>query len=336
MTPLRRMLGLLNAQPLRPDDDGRASYADLVRLYRRYFLARYWPSLLLATLLAGLAAVQPYVHAWSGRVIADDIVQVQLLAADRPAAMALDPTRPGEQRRYAFDPGPDHHALPARLRDRPGRSVHEKLRLLAVLALGLSLFTGAIYLGEFVRAERVIRVGVGAQFLLRRKLHAKMMLLPQAYHDRHSAGELLTPLFSDVSHLQDFGLKLILGMVIDVITMAVGLGIVLSIDRPLAALVLVTLPAYAVCYRWFAGRLRVVSTNLREREGRLNAHIANRLRHFLLVKSFVRENAEALDFLRQSRPLLHDSLATSLLGGGFGAVCGVITGWARPGSATAR
>lgn len=325
MGGIRRLLELLNAEPLWTESI-EVSYRDLWRLFHRYFLVRNWPSLLVAALLAVFASVQPYVYAWAGRVLADDVVQVQYLTADRPAAESLDPARPGEHRRFAFDEGGDHRTLGQRLQQRPGLTIREKMQRLGWLALGLALFMGTIYISQFVRAERVIKIGLDAQFQMRRRLHEKMMVLPQTYHDRHSAGELLTHLFSDVVHLQNFGLKLGIGVLIDVVTMAVGLGIVYAIDARLATLVVVALPAYAICYRWFRRRLRVVNRNLREREGRLNAHIANRVRHFLLVKSYVRENAEGLDFLRKARPLLRDNLSATLLGGAFSAMCAVITG----------
>jgi ABC-type multidrug transport system fused ATPase/permease subunit len=69
-----------------------------------------------------------------------------------------------------------------------------------------------------------------------------------------------------------------------------------------------------------------VHENLREREGTLNGHIANRLANFQVVKSFVRESTESVDFLRQSRPIIRNYLAASVLGTGFSLVCGLISG----------
>ncbi len=325
MTNLQRFKDLLNAAPLRPQDHA-GGYGQLWELFRRCFLAPHWPSLLLIALLGAAAAVQPYVYALAGRVIADDIIQVQVLAAEQPAAARLDPTLVGEKRRFAFDDGQTRASLTKRLAVGTGRPVHEKLQLLGLLAVGLAVFLAVIYAAQFVRAQRLIQVGLKVQFRLRQMLHDKLLVLPQTYHDQHSPGRLMTHLFSDVNVIQGEGLRLAARILIDVLTIIVGLAIVLWIDVQMACLVLIAMPAYVVCYRWFRTRLRVVNANLREREGRLNGHIANRIKHFLLVKSFGRETGEAVDFSHQAKPLLRDNLAASVLSNGFSALCTLITG----------
>ena len=325
MSGLRRLWNLMDPAPLRADEQ-TAGYGQLWMLFRRYFLARHWPSLLLVVALGSLAAVHPFVYAWALRVIADDIVQVQFLSADEPAATQLQPTLPGEKRRFAIDDGRPRTSLSSRLAMRPGRPGHEKLLLLAGLAMGLMFATGAIFVVQFVRSERLIRIGLDVEFRLRQNLYAKMLALPQTYHDQNSSGKLMTHLFSDVTVVQNHGLHLVINTLIFTMSMLAGLVIVFWIDVQMALLVTLALPAYMVCYRWFRKRLNVVNANLREREGRLNAHVANRIKHFLLVKSFGRETGEALDFSRQAKPLLRDNLAASLLNKGFNGLCGLITG----------
>ncbi|MGH7215175.1 MAG: ABC transporter ATP-binding protein, partial [Tepidisphaeraceae bacterium] len=169
-------------------------------------------------------------------------------------------------------------------------------------------------------------VGQRVQFRLRQAIHDKLHELPLAYHDRHSPGRLLTHLFSDVNALENGTKALMQNVMAYALSMIVGLAIVLATNAKLALLVIVALPAYWVCYQWFQQRLRRVNENLREREGLLNAHISNRVSNFHLVKSFVRESAESLDFLRSSRPIIRNNIAATMLATGFVGVCGLITG----------
>ena len=325
MTGLQRLLGLIGAPPIHSDDH-QVGYGQMWSLFRRCFLDKYWPSLLLVLVLSGLAALQPFLYAWAWRIIADDIVQVQLMTTEQSPAMQLEPTLPGEKRRFAFDDGKARTSLTSRLAVRTGRPVHEKFLLLAGMAIVLLAISGAMYIGHFVRAERLIQIGINAEFWLRQKLHSKMLVLPQSYHDQNSPGKLMTCLFSDVATIHNTGLRLPINALIDFITLLVGLAIVFSIDVQLASLVILGLPAYAVCYRCFRTRLKIINNNLREREGKLNSHIANRIKHFLLVKSFGRETGEAVDFSRQAKPLLRDTLAASVLNTSFTGLCGLITG----------
>ena len=315
---------MINEPPLRPRRVQRDTRA-LRRLVSQYYLIPHWPKLLVAVLMGSLAGLMVYAYAAAGRVIADDIVQVHLLAADRPAVEQLDPTLPGEQRRFGFDQ-PKARSVVGQLESKPGRSGHEKLRLLLGLAVLLFVAECLRHLIHFIGHERQIYVGQAAVFRLRCHLHAKLMQLPLSYHDRHSPGRLLTHLFSDLQVVRIQSTNLIRSVPANLLAMIVGVVIVLVLDAKLAVLVLLALPTYAVVYRWFGKRLRVVNGNLREREGLLNAHIANRVSNFLLVKSFVRETGEAVDFLRQARPIVENNLAASFLNTSFAAVCGIITG----------
>lgn len=301
--------------------DGR----DLWRLVSKYYLVPHWPKVLIGVLGGSLAGIMVYAYAAAGQVVADDIVQVHLLVADRPPAEKFDPTRLGEQRRFGFDE-PTARSTVSQLESKPGRSGHEKLRLLLGLAVLLFAAECLRHVIRFIGDERMVCAGQSAVFRLRGQLHAKLMQLPMSYHDRHSPGGLLTHLFSDLQVIRMQVMRLARSVPANILSILVGMVIVLVMDLQLAALVLLALPAYAVVYRWFGKRLRVVNSNLREREGRLNAHVADRVSNFLLVKSFVRETGEAAAFLRQARPIVENNLAASFLNTGFSVVCGVITG----------
>ncbi|MAE62958.1 MAG: hypothetical protein CMJ18_01695 [Phycisphaeraceae bacterium] len=325
MNALQRLFALVNAPPLRRHT-AQASPRELWQLYGDYIIRPFWGSLIFIALLTSVSAIRPYLYTWAGGVIADDIVEIGHLNADVPAAAEIDPTHPSERRRFAFAESRPPARLADRFDEKPGRPVHEKLRALGWLALFLIVALGAIHVCIWARQQRLIKVGLRIQFRLRRKLHEKMLVLPQTYHDRHSPGELMTHLFSDLSVIQVEGLRLLITVLINIFTILVGIFVIWRIDPALTALVLLALPAYCVCYRWFRKRLRVVNQNLRERQGRLNAHIADRIRHFLVVKSYVRETGEAVDFARRAKPLLRDNLAARVLNGGFVSLCGIITG----------
>ena len=103
MTSLRSFWRLVNAPAVNPQTvsvSGRAFW----RALRKYFLQPYLGSCILIVVFGSLVGgLSRYFWAWTGRFIADDIVQVQLLAKDTPPAATLDPTQPGENREFALD-----------------------------------------------------------------------------------------------------------------------------------------------------------------------------------------------------------------------------------------
>ena len=326
MTWLGRFWNLIHEPPLRQDSQ-RVVHGAVRRIFVQYFFRPNLRSMLLIGLLGGACGgVVIYFYNWTGRFIADEIVQVQLLAKDTPPATQLDPTLPGENRLFALDQPHEGRALGERQASKPGRSVSEKLRLLVGLAVLIVLVNVLDSSGVLWVLSRLIAAEQKMRFRLRRVLYEKLHRLPMSYHDGHSPGYLMTHLFSDVRTISEMMSSMCRGLQINSLMIVVGIVILLSLNVTLACIVMLAIPAYVVCYRWFRSRLKVVNENLREREGWLNAHIANRVRNFFLVKSFVRETGEGIAFLRQTRPVMRDNVAASILNTGFVVTCGVVTG----------
>ena len=303
------------------------SHLAVWRVFRRYFLGPHLGSILVVVILGGVAGgLSRFFYAWTARFVADDVVQVHLLAKDSTEAAKLDPTNPAENRLFAFDRPRDRTSWSHRLEASPGRSLSEKFVLISVLGVLLVVILLFDHFGRWLVSERMIHVGQKVQFHMRHRLYQKLHALPMSYHDQNPHGSLLTHLFSDVRRTEMLTLRLVHTVPVNLLIMAVGLVIMLSIDLPLTGLVLLALPTYLVCYKWFHRRLRTVHRNLREREGRLNAHATNRIANFYLVKSFVMESFEALTFLRKGRVIVRDTLIASVLGSLFTVVCGVISG----------
>jgi ABC-type multidrug transport system fused ATPase/permease subunit len=314
-------------QPVEHAERYPSDPAALRRLIRRYYVQQHWPTLLLVIAIGSTAGLVVFAYAAMGRFIADDVIEVHLLAQDDPVAHSVDPTMPGEHRRYSLEqPDRQNTAWVARLDAKPGRSIDDKMSLLWRLAAVMLLMELARHAAQAIVLERTIYLGGKVQYRLRQHLHDKLHELPLSYHDRHSPGRLMTHLFSDVGAFQQHMTELLRNLPPSLLTMAFGMTLLMAIAPDLAMLVLVALPTYAVCYNWFRKRIRRVHENLRTREGMLNAHVANRVSSFQVIKSFGRETGESLQFLQQARVILRQHLGTSLLDTGFVVLCGVISG----------
>ncbi len=322
----RRLWRLIHQPPLRdPEARRREVPRPLRRLLRQQF-APHAGSLVLAAVLVSASSLVVYAYAAAGRFIADEVVQVGLLAQDVPASADHDPASLAARDEFLISAARERESLDSRFESRPGRSTREKVALLGFVALAMVLVEIARHTTWALALERIVRVGQSVQFRLRQKIHDKLLRLPLAYHDRHTPGRLLTHVFTDVSVIQQQLTHLLIYVPTYLTLMLVGLAICAWLNPTMTLCVLPAIPAYAVAYRWFSTRLANVNANLREREGRLNGHIANRVGNFAVVKAFGHETREAIDFVRQARPLMGDNVASAVLGSAFAVTCGLITG----------
>ena len=294
------------------------------RLWWRYFL-RPFPISFIVVILAGVVGgMQPYIFVVGTAYLTDHVIELDLTASPGQGAHGFDPTRPGGHERFRFDQPHERRGLIERLDTTAGISTDQKLDRLWRLSL---VMVGASALCLLLRTVVVwitIRVGQNTQFRLRQHVHDKLNRLPMSYHDQRSPGRLLTHLFSDVQVIDTVSVTLMRTVPPAVTQLLVGLIICWVISPSLSVWVLVTLPSYALCYSWFQRRMRNVARNRREIDGKLNAHVANRLSHFQLVKAFQRETREAIEFIRQARPVLRYALAGAALNIAFIVACGLI------------
>jgi ABC-type multidrug transport system fused ATPase/permease subunit len=294
----------------------------LWRLFKIYYLRPYRLSLVAIVLLGVLTGQVMYGYARAGQFIADDIIELALIAP----SSSMDPTLPSENRTFQAPQRREITSVTTRLETRPGKTVAEKVHLLSMLALMLAAMEIARHTASAIVITRTVVMTQKAQFKLRQQLHDKLQALPMHYHDRHSPGRLLTHLFSDMQVVQNSLSMLMRQIPPNIAAIVVGAVIVMVLDTTLGGIVLCALPCYGVVHHWFRARMRRVNRNIREREGKLNAHIANRVGNFQLVKSYGRESGEGLDFLRQARPILNRFLAASVLNTVFVSLCGIISG----------
>ncbi len=314
----------INQEPLNPRKlDAKAGYT--WSIFKQYFLKPHLAGVLVVVLLGSIiGGPMSFFYAWTARFITDDIVEVHRIAeANRNP---VNPTLVTENRRFDLTQPRREEGLGQRMQTAGGKSTAEKMRLLWLLT---AMLAGILFLRHYgTKAVQKAMFGMGniCQYKMRHHIYKKLQLLPMSFHDSNGTGRLMTHLFSDVQVIQQSTIKLVRQVPVNIMTLVVGLAILLSIDLFLASLVLIALPLYAFSYTFFHRRLKTVHGNLRERNGWLTGHIANRISHFYLVKAFGRENGEGLDFLRRARPIIRNALTGAVLSSMFAVACGIISG----------
>lgn len=310
-------------EPARDTDPRRVPPKPVWRLFSRFFLNRHPGKILLTIIFSCFVCLNPFVISYAVAYLSDDIIEIQLMD-QQPERPDFDPAAVEENRRFQLTEKKPTQGLATLHDNKPGKGIAEKLYLLTWLTVILILWTIFQHIARYIAFERSVAATQDGIYRMRQQVHDKLNNLPLSYHDQFATGRLLTHLFSDM-HTILVTLTAILRQIPEFsAAIILGLVILFVINPTMAWLAVLSLVCFCIGYRWFAKRQKAVAVNLREKEGLLIAHMASRVSHFRLVKSFRRETAEVREFLRKAIPNLQLRFASLMLAIGLSALWNVI------------
>jgi subfamily B ATP-binding cassette protein MsbA len=162
----------------------------------------------------------------------------------------------------------------------------------------MAVFVGQGVLG-LTHTLLVGKVGLAVVRDLRHRLYARLQCLSLSWYDRTPAGSILSRLMDDVAAVQ----SLVTGQTLTILT---DLGTALAVSALLLwrsprlfLVVLAFLPAYALTFRRYTGRIRAGSTAVRDRLDTVFGHLKTKIDGMLVVLAHGREPAEVESFARQ-------------------------------------
>ncbi|HYW18791.1 MAG TPA: ABC transporter ATP-binding protein [Nodularia sp. (in: cyanobacteria)] len=218
------------------------------------------------------------------------------------------------------------------LRNRPLWQGLNILQVLIVIAIVIRLvLTG-------VQGYLLQKLGQKITAAIRQDLFHHVTSLAVRFFDRTPIGKLITRLTSDVEVLGDVFSTGAIGIVSNVLTMVVIIGIMLSIEWKLACLLLVILLPITWLIIYFQQQYRKANSKVREELSNLNSQLQENVVGMNIVQLFRREryNAELFRKANQSytkeidQTILYDSAVSATLEWiGLIAIAGVLLlgGW---------
>lgn len=176
-----------------------------------------------------------------------------------------------------------------------GLPVPAALRLL----VGLLLLAVMVRLG--LQGTQLYNVQVVGQRLtarIRDDLFRHALALSLRFHDRTTVGRLLTRLTSDVDALAEVFGSGAVGVLADLVSLAVVGVTMVSIEWRLGLLLLASQIPVTLAIVWLQGRYRKVNYRVREELGGLNAELQENLQGLEVVQMFRREQENSRRFAR--------------------------------------
>lgn len=177
---------------------------------------------------------------------------------------------------------------------------HDKVAILEFAALAvISIATiGAVstYFEKFLTTS----VGQWVMHDLRRTLYHHIQRLSLTYHDQKKTGDLISRVTSDIDAIQDFVSQVLLGMIVNSLTLVGMLAIMFYLDWRFTLIALSVAPLLFIVVYSFTRRIKQASRALRKKEGEVVSVVQEVLSSIRVVKAFAREDYEQERFEQQS------------------------------------
>ena len=174
---------------------------------------------------------------------------------------------------------------------------------LAVLALGV-VEAGLLYLRRAMGARPTTEI----EKRMRADLYHHLQRLPVAFHDRWQSGQLLSRAISDLSTIRRFVAFSGLFLVVNVLTVLIGMAVLLVIAPALGALaVIMAIPLVVLCGR-YEQRYRLAARRAQDQVGDLATTVGEAALGIRVLKSFGQGPRATQAFLKHAGELRRTEL----------------------------
>ena len=171
----------------------------------------------------------------------------------------------------------------------------------AEILVGLTLLEGVFRFASrwwFIGASRDM------EYALRSDVFAHLESLPMSFYQRNKTGELMSRATNDLSNV-----RMLLGPGImysanTIVTAAVAIGFMLSIDWRLTLVSLLPMPVVSIAVRKVGQSINALTEESQEQLAELSARVQESMAGARVVKAFSQENQEIADFQRLNMQLV--------------------------------
>jgi len=185
----------------------------------------------------------------------------------------------------------------------------EKLEQLFWLMLGaFVIFTLVRIPVEYLRQYYAQWVASRILYDIRNQLYEHLQKLSMRYYNDHKTGEVISRAINDVESTKSFIETGLMNIWLDLITITLTLGIMVSMDVKLTIVSILVFPLYSFAVKYFYKRLRQLT---RERSGalaQLQGYLHERVAGMSLIRSFALEEHESRQFARENNRFLQKAL----------------------------
>ncbi len=218
----------------------------------------------------------------------------------------------------------------ATLRQTPGDAAalavaHQAPNSLLWIAVGLVAVVALRNVFSYVNATTITWIGQRFVFDLRFAAWRHLQRLSLSYHNSTQVGKIMARVTADIELVQALIQGQLVQFITDLVTLVAVLGMLFFLEWRLAIIILALVPFYVVAYISFLKHIREVSQDQRRLYDEMLGKLAEKIAAIGVVKAFVREEHERLDFMDTVRRKFASDMRQVHLNRRLGLVSGVVS-----------
>jgi ATP-binding cassette subfamily B protein len=163
------------------------------------------------------------------------------------------------------------------------------LKFACAAVLAIAVFDAVCTYGE---KYLTTSVGQWVSYDLRLSIYAHIQRLSLAFHDQKRTGDLISRVTDDIEAIQSFIMNGLLGVLINVMTLAGMIGVMFYLNWQFTLIALSVVPVLFVMVYSYTRRIKKASREVRKKEGEITSVVEEVLSSIRVVKAFAREDYE--------------------------------------------
>ncbi len=178
------------------------------------------------------------------------------------------------------------------------------------IAMGIMLFIFLVLRPpvEYYRQYYAQWVGSKILYDIRDQLFDHIQKLSLRYYANTRAGEVISRVIHDVEQTKTFVITGLMNLWLDLFTIFIAIGIMLTLDIPLTIVSVILFPFYGFSIKYFYGRLRHLTRSRSQALAEVQGYLHERVQGIPVIRSFAIEDHEQKLFDKQNSNFLQKAL----------------------------
>ncbi|MFD1360713.1 ABC transporter ATP-binding protein [Lentibacillus salinarum] len=161
---------------------------------------------------------------------------------------------------------------------------------------------------EYFRQYLAQWVGNTILYDIRDKLFDHIQKLSLRFYSQTKTGEIISRVIHDVEQTKNFVVTGLMNIWLDMITILIAIGIMLTMDVGLTIVAIILFPIFGFCVKVFYGRLRRLTRERSQSLAEVQGHLHERVQGIPVTRSFALEDYEQDQFDSRNANFLQKAL----------------------------
>lgn len=183
------------------------------------------------------------------------------------------------------------------------------VKLIYVVGATFAVFVILRYPVEYFRQYFAQMITSRILFDIRNRLYDHIQKLSLRYYHNHKAGEIISRVMNDVEQTKSLVETGMMNIWLDMITLAIALGIMYFMDAGLTLVSIAILPFYAIAVKKLYKKLKFLTKSRSQSLAEMQGYLYERVSGISVIKSFALEQYEKGQFGRKNGRFLERALA---------------------------